>query len=300
MLTKWGWAYRQREGIFRRANQILFPYMVASIQGEAADGSFKDQGNAPPQHLLVVDKGSDTTIVSFSSAALLHAGQPTREFEGFFKRQGAGYNLVFFRDVHRSCYHLRPDGRADGLAFHQAELRATLERLGSRRHVAIGDSAGAAAAIYFGTRFGFDRIVAFSPPFPLRHWISPLAQLTAYCDVPLLMREPGAYWEHVLLAFTPIFMFHLPIGLRCGFRNIWDPIADYHAATRRPALTVFYGRDSRPEQKILAPLRALPEVTLRPLPTARHFCMVALARTGRLGPAILEAIEETPRAAASG
>lgn len=291
MLTKSGRAYRFRERLFRGANRILFPHMARSIRGEAEDGSFREGGDGVPQHILVVDQGSDTTVVSFSSAALLHAGQPTREFEGFFRRQGARYNLVFLRDVHRSCYHLRPDGQADGLAFHEAELRATLARLGSTRHVAIGDSAGAAAAIHFGTRLGFDRLVAFSPPFPLRHWISPLAQLRAYTDVPLLIREPGAYWEHVLLAFTPIFMFYLPIGLRCGFANIWDPVAAYRVAPGRPALTVFFGEGSRPERKILAPLRALPEVTLRPLPTAKHFCMVALARTGRLGPAILEAIE---------
>ncbi len=289
MLAKRGWAYRQRDRGFRTVLQIFFPHIAASIRREHLDGAFEagKDSSAAPAHQLVIDQGSKTTIVSFSSAALLHAGQSTREFEAFFERYGAGYNLVFFRDVHRSAYHLTPDGEPTGRAFYEAELRATLRSLGSERHIAIGDSAGAAAAIYFGTRCGFDQIIAFSPPFPLRRWISPLAQLRAYFDLPLLIREPAAYWEHVVLAFTPIFWLYLPIALRCGFRNIWNPIADYRAAERRPKLTVFYGEGSRPEREILRPLKGLPEVEMRPLPTAKHFCMVQLARSGQLGPAIM-------------
>lgn len=292
MLTRRGRAYRFRERLFNRANSFLLPQMSRSLREEEADEAFgSTTDDAAPNHIKIVDRGSDTTVVSFSSAALLHAGEPTREFEGFFQRHGKDYNLVFLRDVHRSAYHLTPSGEPSGLAFHEAELRGALAALGSRRHVAIGDSGGAAAAIYFGTRLGFDRVVAFSPPFPLRYWIGPVAQLRAYFNAPLLLREPGAYWEHVVLASTTAFMFLLPIGLKCGFKNIWDPVAEYVAAVRRPQMTIYYGEGSRPETNILRPLRDCADVDIRPLPTARHFCMVALARTGRLGPAIMEAID---------
>lgn len=296
MLTKKGWAYRQRDRGFRATMRFFFPHIADQIRREHDEGTFEPQTpDAAPPHKLVIDKGSKTTIVSFSSAALLHAGQSTKEFEAFFKRYGAGYNLVFFRDVHRSAYHFAPDGEPTGLAFYEAELRSTLAELGSERHIAIGDSAGAAAAIYFGTRLGFDQVIAFSPPFPLRHWINPWAQLRAYTDVPLLFREPSAYWEHVVLAFTPIFWLYLPIGRRCGFRNIWNPIETYRTATTRPRLTVFYGEGSRPERKILEPLRGLPDVTFRPLPTAKHFCMVKLAKTGQLGSTIMGIIDPVGR-----
>lgn len=292
MLSKRGWAYRQRDRAFRRLLRVFFPDIAEEIKREHADQAFATAVETDlPQHKLIVDRGSKTTIVCFSSAALLYAGQPAREFEAFFKRYGAGYNLVFFRDVHRSAYHFAPDGGPSGLAFYEAELRTALADLGSDRHVAIGDSAGAAAAIYFGTRCGFDQLIAFSPPFPLRHWIGPLAQLRSYFDVPLLIREPAAYWEHVVLSFTPIFWLYLPIAFRCGFGKIWNPIAEYMNAPRRPRLTVFFGERSGPERRILEPLRSVEEVTMRPLPTAKHFCMVKLARTGKLGPTIMQIIE---------
>lgn len=287
MLTRGGRAYRVRERVFNRANRILLPHMADPVRRETE----ASDDDAIPEPMKVIDNGADATVVSFSSAAMLHTGRPTTEFESFFQRQAKPYNLVLFRDIHRSVYHLTPDGEPGGLAWHESELEKALSKLGATRHVAIGDSGGAAAAIYYGTRCGFDTVVAFSPPFPLHHWISPLAQLRAYFDVPLLIREPSAYWEHVLISATSTFMFYLPIGLRCGFGNIWDPIATYLKAERRPRLTVFYGEGSRPETKIVAQLRGLPEVTINPLPTAKHFCMVALARTGRLGATIMEAIE---------
>jgi len=288
-----GRGYRFRERVFNRANRILLPDMAGPVRSETSDSTFaEDAGNGAPQHLRVVDRGSPSTIVSFSSAAMLHSGQPAREFEGLFSRHGAEHNLVFLRDVHRSAYHFTPRSEPGGLAFHEAELKRTLAALGSARVVGIGDSSGAAAAIYYGVRLGFDRVIAFSPPFPLRYWIRPSAQLRAYLDLPLLLREPGAYWEHFLLSLTVPFFFYFPIGFRCGFRNIFDPVADYCAAAKRPQLTLFYGEGSKPEANIVAPLRDLPDVSIRPLPTAKHFCMVALARTGRLGSTIMEIVGE--------
>ncbi len=287
-----GRGYRFRERIFNRATRLLVPHMAPSIRRETADGTFADDGSdGAPRHIHVVDRGSASTIISFSSAGMLHAGQSTRDFESFFTNRGERYNLVFLRDVHRSAYHYTPLGEPGGLVFHEAELKRTLAGLGSTRVVAIGDSSGAAAAIYFGLRLGFDQVIAFSPPFPLRHWIRPKAQLRAYFDMPLLLREPSAYWEHVLLSISVPFFFYFPIGLRCGFKNIFDPIADYCAAGKRPLLTVFYGEGSRPEAKIVAPLNGLPEVTIRPLATAKHFCMAALARSGRLGSTIMEIVD---------
>jgi len=290
MLSRGGRAYRFRERVFNRANRILLPHMADPVRRETEAAG----DDAMPEPMKVIDNGADTTIVSFSSAAMLHTGRPTSEFESFFQRQARPYNLVLFRDIHRSVYHLTPDGEPGGLEWYRTELENALAALGASRHVAIGDSGGAAAAIYFGTKLGFETVVAFSPPFPMHHWISPVAQLRAYFDVPLLIKEPSAYWEHVLIAGSATFMFYLPIGLRCGFDSIFNPIATYLEASERPRLTIFYGEGSRPETKIIAPLRGLPDVTINPLPTAKHFCMVALARTGRLGSTIMEAIEPLP------
>ncbi len=293
-MLKWstrGWRYRARSRAYSAVMAAIFPYFSDNIRREREEKPFGEvEAAAPPQHKLIIDRGSDTTIVTFSSSAMLYAGQPTREFERFFERHGDGVNLVFFRDLHRSGYHLTPDGGGDGVAFHEAELRSALAQLGSKRHIAIGDSAGAAAGMYYGTRLGFERVIAFSPSFPLRHWINPLAQLRAVVDIPLLWREPRAYFEHLVLCLTPFFWLYLSVGWRMGFSGFWDPVEEYRRSEKRPRLTIFYGERNRPESNIIRPIRDLPEVDLRPLPTARHVVMGALARTGRLGPTLRELV----------
>lgn len=296
-MLKRGRGYKFRERVINRAARIFFPHIGASVAGEAKEQNFKKMDAAgTPQYLRVVDRGSDTTIVSFSNAALLHAGQPTNIFEGFFSRDGRQHNLVFLRDVHRTSFHYTPSARPGGLAFHEDLLNKTLADLGSKEVIGIGDSGGAAAAIYFGVRCGFDKVIAFSPPYPLRHWMGPLAQLRSLFDLPLLFRQPSIYWEHILISVLSLTLVYIPISFYCGFGSIFDPIAEYRAAKKRPSLTVFYGERCRAEAKLLAPLKGLPDVSIRPQPTASHFSMIPLARTGRLGPTILEIIDGSSNA----
>lgn len=291
-MLKRGRGYKFREGVVYRAARVLFPHLAESVEDEAKEQTFKElDAKGEPQYLRVVDRGSDTTIVSFSNAALLHAGQPTSIFEGFFSKLGREHNLVFLRDVHRTAFHYTPSAKRKGLAFHEELLNKTLADLGSKQVIGIGDSGGAAAAIYFGVRCGFDKVIAFSPPFPLKHWIGPRAQLRSFFDLKLLFREPSIYWEHVLISVLSLTMVYIPISFYCGFGSVFDPIAEYQAAKKRPHLTVFYGERCRAEAKLLAPLKGLPDVSIRPQPTASHFSMIPLARTGRLGATILEIID---------
>ena len=287
-----GRGYEFREQLMNRIVRLIFPPIANSVAGEVNEQAPDklDAGGAP-NYLRVVDCGSETTIVSFSNAVLLHAGQPTSIFEGFFSKRGKQHNLVFLRDVQRTVFHYTPSAEPNGLAFHEALLNKTLADLGSKRVIGIGDSGGASAAIYFGVRCGFEQVIAFSPSHPLRHWIGPRAQLRLLFDFPLLARQPGIYWEHILIASLALGIVYLPVSLHCGFGSIFDPIADYCAAQKRPALTVFYGERCWPETNIVAPLRGLPDVSLRPQPTASHFSMIPLARAGSLGTTILEIIE---------
>ena len=48
-------------------------------------------------------------------------------------------------------------------------------------------------------------------------------------------------------------------------------------------LTVFYGERCRAEAKLLAPLKGLPDVSIRPQPTASHFSMIPLLRIDTSG-----------------
>lgn len=291
-MLKRGRGYQFRERVVNRAARLIFPQISDSVTGEASDRDFKQlDDTGSPQYLRVIDRGSESTIVSFSNAALLHAGQPTSMFESFFSQHGREHNLVFLRDVHRTAFHYTPWAKRGGLAFHEELLNKTLADLGSKHVVGIGDSGGASAAIYFGIRCNFDKVIAFSPPFPLRHWIGPLAQLRSLFDLPLLFRQPSMYWEHILVSILSLTLVYIPVGFTCGFGNIFDPVADYCAAKRRPFLTVFYGERCRAEVRLVAPLSGLPDVSLRPQPTASHFSMIPLARSGRLGSTILEIID---------
>ena len=284
--------YRFRERVVNRAAPVLFPRIAESVAGEVKDSAFEKSGAAEtPNYLHVVDRGSDSTILSFSNAALLHAGQPTNMFESFFSQRDRRHNLVFLRDVHRSAFHYTPTGKRNGLAFHEELLNNTLKDLGSKHTIGIGDSGGAAAAIYFGVRCGFDKVIAFSPPYPLRHWIKPSALLRSVYDFRLLFRERSVYWEHILVSWLSLTLVYIPVSFYCGFGSIFDPIADYCAADRRPLLTVFYGERCRAEAALIAPLKDLPDVSMRPQPTASHFSMTPLARSGRLGATILEIVD---------
>src|SRR5690349_18477140 len=113
-----GRRYQWRSRGYSAFIATVFPSWAEGIRREREEQPFgKENPAEPPQHKLVIDRGSDTTIVSFSNSALLHSGQPTREFERFFERQNGDFNLVFMRDLHRSGYHLAPNGDGKGVAF---------------------------------------------------------------------------------------------------------------------------------------------------------------------------------------
>ena len=56
--------------------------VVDAIENEIAGGLFTEnaRSEALPEHVLIEDRGSDTTVFSFAGGALLFAGQPSFEF----------------------------------------------------------------------------------------------------------------------------------------------------------------------------------------------------------------------------
>ena len=280
------------DGVAGPGSWAFLPWYGAAQRRENASKAFAEIDGVP-QHLLVEDNGSDTTLFSFSSAALLHSGLPTFEFTGFLRRLTPVRNLVFFRDVHRLAYHVTPKGEPDGLAFYEQEVRRAIETLGSTRNVAIGDSSGAAAAIYFGTRCGMDKVVAFSPSYPMGPWVEPLAKLREFVNVRELLTDPRGYWETLALTWFSTLVYSNQL-LHVGREGVFDPMQTFLECQNRPRVTLVYGERCRPDRTIAKLITDAPEVKAVPLPTGRHMLWMVAARSGGLEEFLAAELQPAP------
>ncbi len=105
------------------------------------------------------DVKSDLTIVVFGGL-YQRPGLPVFEF---FKML-APYegNKVFVRDLNQ-CWYSKGLDKSNNLEEVLIELKAKLEAFNSKKVVFLGNSAGAYAALVFGTLLEIDHIIAFSP-----------------------------------------------------------------------------------------------------------------------------------------
>lgn len=290
-----------REALFRRAIRKLQRDLGAAHRKELRDNPFQDEAlrKARPRHLLVEDCNASVTVFVFASSAQLFAGQPTFDFRGLLRPEQGFCNLVFLRDPHRMAYHVSPeDGSPNGLAFYENEVRELMQSLGGKAYLAIGDSAGGAAALYFGTRCGMDRVVAFSIPFPLSNWYSFKTLYSALTDLRLLRRSWNEWHEVTRLSVVSRVM-DLLFRAVVGRKNIWDPVDTFLSSPKRPQLTIYFGEDCRPDAAIAHRLGSVPEARLVPLPTALHNSTLYLARKRQLRTVVEEGIAETAALAAS-
>lgn len=272
-----------KDTVYRTAVRLLLPHLAQSM---ALDAGARMFAAGSTDHVLIENHGRDRTIFSFAGGALLYAGVPAFEFRKMLSQAGRGaYNLVFFRDVSRLSYHVKPDGSPGGLAFYESEIRRISDELGSRHNVAIGGSAGAAAAFYFGTRCGFKRIIAFNVPFPLKHWNSARAQCANYLNLWRLVRHPAEYAENALLSLVTV-VIEGQMRRVAGPTGVWEPLETYCASPERPAATLFYGRRCRPDARNAERVKHLPELRLVPLPVGLHNCATYLKRRGTLAATI--------------
>lgn len=279
-----------RDAVFGWASRLLMRQnkVERSPQGTSFDDS--------QQYMLVEDRGSDVTIFCFAGLAVLFAGLPTFEFRRLLKQHGDDYNLVFFRDIRRSAYHLTPSGEVGGLAFYEGKVREVMARLGSSYNVALGASAGGGAAFYFGTRCGMDQIVTFSPGFPGTVYIEPKAQLHTYFNLKKLVTDPKAYIEILLVTLGCLWVVRSLVS-RIG-DNYWNVRETYRTfRTPRPRSTIFYGAGCRPDANQARMMAEFPEVKTVALPCGNHNCASHLKQRGALGEAILAEIREGMEAA---
>jgi len=272
--------------IARWLSHILVPEIASVAQREIDSDAFENQGEVP-QTIRIEDNGASTTIVSFSSGGFIHSGLPTYAFGKLLAGMKEPCNIIFIRDLHRVAYHLLPNGEPGGLEFYEREIKEALRKLGSTTTHMIGESSGAAAAVYFGTLCGAKRVLAMTMPFPMEPWSTPRALFRHLFNLRELFRDRRSYWDSLMIsAFS--FLARRTLLNHIGEDGIFNPIETYRNASIRPGLTLIYGERCDGDATNARLLEGMEDVELIPLPTGRHTLWIPLARLGSIGTLIEE------------
>jgi hypothetical protein len=115
-----------------------------------------------PETSLVLDgrQQSTTLLIAFGG---LRGKMGVLPFE-FFKATGAiPVKRLFVRDLRQAWYHRGMPGYGDTLMDVAGALADVVERQHVRRLIVAGNSAGAYAALVFGTLLGADAALCFAP-----------------------------------------------------------------------------------------------------------------------------------------
>ena len=290
----------KRTTLFRWATRLVSPKIAERMDQEGAFRLYWDLSKAVKESDFVrlVDRGADVTVFCFSGLAVLYLGMPSYEFRTILPKSSAACNFVFIRDLFRMQYHVAPDRSRMGLDYYDAKIRGLIAQLGSEHNVALGASAGGAAAMYFAGRCGLDQVIAFSPSVMVEEYISWRAHLRAFLDLKNLILRFKAYCEVAAIALAARFMlgrFHKTVGKE----NCWNVLDTFRNAANPPRTTIFYGTYCRPDARQARLFRDLPNVKFVGLPTGHHNSPGFLQEQGNLGEAIANEIEEALAARAN-
>lgn len=275
-----GWLKRLE---LRATKVVTGAFMPELNKQMAMEGLFEENPTgAAAEHLLVEDNGADVTVFSFSGFDVLFAGQARFEFRNAMRGLGERANYVFIRDVLRTGFHAAPDGQNNGPAFYEAEVNRLKAELGATRNIAIGSSSGGTAALWFGARCGMDEAVVFGPaltPYGFMRWPNVSRMLFNF---PLLIREPSAYWELVVVIMGA-FWATPGVLRRFGEENLMDPLGALRERAESPLqVTYIYGKHSHGDRWHVSLTEGIPGIRFNPLPTGRHNTPAYLKARGEL------------------
>lgn len=270
--------------------RLLMPDLAKQMEEE---GVFTLIGSSPEGErpfCHVEDRGSDTTVFVFSGVDVLYAGLARYEFQKLFTRVGKEFNLVFFRDLHRTAYHFTPEGEVTGLDFHTQKINEIIKDLGSKFNISLGSSSGGSAALYFGVRCKMDHVLAFGPLLTEAPYSSFKATMQAIFDIKRLFVEPKAYFELLVVSLGARIVIG-KLRKHVGEEHAFKPHEDYGAANPRPTASIIYGRFCRPDAFHAVMLDAYPEVKIIPIDTGRHNSPGFLKSQGKLEELIISEIK---------
>jgi hypothetical protein len=162
----------------------------------------------------------------------------------------------------------------------------------------IGDSSGAAAAVYFGTLCHAKRVLSLTMPYPMEPWSTARALMRHLFNLRELWKDRASYWDCLIIsAFS--FLARRTLLNHIGKSAIFHPYLTYRNAENRPAVTIVYGERCVADATNAKAFAEFEEVELLALPTGRHTLWIPLARYGSIGKLIRETLfDPAPQAVA--
>jgi pimeloyl-ACP methyl ester carboxylesterase len=283
-----------KDALFRWGARRLVPAWAKEMDDEGIFRLRAQQALAQideREYLVVEDVGADVTLFAFSGLDGLFGVAPRFEFRGLLSKLEYPCNLVFVRELRGFWYHLAPDGSPEGLAYFERRLSEVMAQLGARHNMAMGFSAGGSAAFYFGTRCGMQKILAFSPAFPVSVYTSAKAQLLHYLNLKKLVTDPAAYCEVAAVMNWGLLSEHRMAKVVEPERQ-WDVLATYRDCPKRPRATLVYGRGCRQDATQAGLLAGFPEVKPVAVAAGCHNVPGYLKQRGELASLVVQELRD--------
>lgn len=275
----------------RRLSTKLLP-LIAYVS--LVFGRHRKMSSDPGQVIEIRQRGSEVTVVSFAGIAALHGGMVNFEFTELLRKLAWEPNVVFVRDPLCACYHLRPDGTKGGLDYYADEVARAVASTGAKHVVAIGTSIGGMAALNFGTRLGFEQVIAFSPTWPPERYMLDRSLAARWKRIKLLFREPAVFVERMMLA-QMAYVSARRLLRTVGKKGILDLEDELSRAKTLPRISMLHGRGCEPDVATADAIERITGAEIVALPTSMHNSSAHLKRTGELVPVILDRVEACMR-----
>lgn len=110
---------------------------------------------------LYIKNDNDTLIVCFAGFALKMGGIPPYDFLNFITDNFPQVDKLFYRDMKQMCYHKGIDKISDSVDSTVTYLREKIANY--KKVIFTGTSAGAYAAMLYGSLLNISDVVAFQP-----------------------------------------------------------------------------------------------------------------------------------------
>ena len=110
---------------------------------------------------LMISNNNDTLIICFGGFALKMGGIPPYDFLNFITSNFNNVDKIFYRDIKQMCYHMGIENISENIDTTVNYLKTKIEKY--KRVIFTGTSAGAYAALLFGSLLNVSDVIVFKP-----------------------------------------------------------------------------------------------------------------------------------------
>ena len=110
---------------------------------------------------LILSNNNDTVIICFGGFALKIGGIPPYDFLNFLTINFKNVDKFFYRDIKQMCYHMGIENISENIETTVNYLKTKIKKY--KRVIFTGNSAGAYAALLFGSLLNVSDVIVFNP-----------------------------------------------------------------------------------------------------------------------------------------